>query len=80
MTLIAHAVIEVPVDAEDPTQGVTRYERGDAVPEDLDGIEELIDAGSVSEEEYDPAEDAAPPLQEVVIDGIRYVRQEDSDA
>ena len=76
----AHAVIEVPVDPEDVTQGVKRYERGDEVPDDLPGADELRDAGSVSDEPYDPAEDAAPPLKEVVIDGVRYVRQEDSDA
>lgn len=43
MALYAHAVIEGPDG---------RYERGDKVPADIPGREELEDAGSLSSEPY----------------------------
>jgi hypothetical protein len=80
MTLFAHAVIEVPVDPEDATRGVTRYERGDVVPDDVPGAAELSEAGSLSDESYDPSVEVQPPPKIVEIEGIRYVQQESDDA
>ena len=79
MTLFAHAVIEVPVDPEDASKGVVRYERGDVIPDDLLGVDELVEHGSVSEEEYDPAAEKQEPPAFVEIDGVRYARQEADD-
>ena len=71
----AHAVIEVPVDPEDVTQGVTRYERGDEVPVDIPGAEELIEFGSLSDDAYDPSVEVTPPPAVIEIDGVRYVQE-----
>lgn len=76
----AHAVIEVPVDPEDATLGVTRYELGDEVPSDLPGYDELAEYGSVSDDPYDPSVEVQPPPQIIEIDGVKYVRQEANDA
>jgi len=66
---IAHALIEA--------DGV-RYDRGQDVPDDLPGIEELREYGSVSDEAYDPAVDEVPPPEEISIDGVIYKRAHDS--
>ncbi len=66
---IAHALIEA--------DGV-RYARGQDVPDDLPGIEELREYGAVSDEAYDPAVDEVPPPEEVVIEGVTYKRAHDS--
>jgi len=73
----AHAVIEVPVDADDPGKGVTRYNRGDTVPDDLPGIEELVEAGSVRDDEYDPTEEPTQAPEFIEIDGVRYIKTGD---
>jgi hypothetical protein len=73
----AHAVIEVPVDADDPGKGVVRYERGADVPDDLPGIEELVEAGSVRDEEYDPSEEPKQTPDFIEIDGVRYIKTGD---
>jgi hypothetical protein len=64
----AHAVIET----EDG-----RYERGDEVPADLPGIQDLRSGGSVSNSPYIPEDDTLPPPEEIEIDGVRYVRAQD---
>jgi hypothetical protein len=69
MTLFAHALIEV---------GDTKYKRGDLVPEDLPGLDELIEGGAVSPETYNPASDEVGPPDVVEIDGVTYVQAEDS--
>jgi hypothetical protein len=73
----AHAVIEVPRDANDPSQGSVTYKRGDTVPDDLSGIEELREAGSVRDEEYDPSDEPTQVPDFVEIDGVRYVKTGD---
>lgn len=73
----AHAVIEVPFDAEDPTQGVVVYQRGDEVPDDLPGAEELREHGSVRDEEYDASKEPTQVPDFVEIDGVRYVKADD---
>lgn len=73
----AHAVIEIPRDAEDPTKGVDLYQRGDSVPDDLPGYDELVDAGSVSDDEYDPENEPTQVPDYVEIDGVRYVKTAD---
>lgn len=65
---VAHAVIEV----ED-----RKYQRGDDVPEDLPGYDELVEGGAVSDEPYDPAQDEAGPPEELEIDGVVYRRVSD---
>lgn len=76
----AHALIEVPLDPEDVSKGVTRFERGKEVPNDLPGIEELREGGSVRDEPYDPAADTSPPPDVVEIDGVRYTKEVPTDA
>lgn len=73
----AHALIEVPVDPEDATQGVTKYNRGDEVPADLPGYDELVEGGSISDEPYDPENDKTPAPETVEIDGVKYVKVAD---
>jgi hypothetical protein len=67
----AHASIE------DPRNG-NKFHRGDKVPDDLPGLDELVEAGSVSDEKYDP--DSEPKLapEEVVIDGVTYKKASDT--
>lgn len=48
--LYAHAVVE------DPRDGA-KYERGDVVPDDLPGIDELTEHGSVSSDPYAESDD-----------------------
>jgi hypothetical protein len=54
-----------------------RIERGEEVPQDLPGIEELRESGAVSSEPYEPQQDENPPPEEITIDGVRYVRAQD---
>lgn len=69
MAYFAHAVIEL----DDRT-----YQRGEKVPEDLPGFEELLDGGAVSKDEYDASVDVVPAPDYVEIDGVRYVKTSDS--
>ncbi len=62
--LYAHAVIE---DAEG-----RRVEPGEEVPRDLPGLDELLEAGSVGAEPYEPP--APEPPAEVEIEGVVYRR------
>lgn len=62
----AHAVIE--------TSDGTVYKRGDQVPSDLEGYDELVDAGSVRDEEYDAADEPTQTPDFVEIDGVRYIK------
>ena len=73
----AHALIEVPVDPEDSSKGVVRYARGEEVPADLPGYDELVDGGSVSDATYDPATDKVDAPDVVEIDGVKYVKASD---
>lgn len=73
----AHAVIEVPRDADDPSAGVVVYRRGDEVPDDLTGMDELREYGSVRDEEYDPSDEPVQTPQSVEINGVRYVQSGD---
>jgi hypothetical protein len=69
MPLYAHALIEV---------GDTKYPRGSEVPEDLSGLEELKEFGSVSEDEYTEPEPTKPqPPETVELDGVVYKRAYD---
>jgi hypothetical protein len=78
MALYAHAVIDAP--------NGKRYERGDEIDEsdfvvkddDTDHVAELLDGGSLSEEDYDPAADEVPAPDVVEIDGVRYVKTTDA--
>lgn len=73
----AHAVIEVPRDVEDPSAGVVVYQRGDSVPDDLPGMDDLREAGSVSDDEYDADNEPTQVPDFVEIDGVRYVKSGD---
>lgn len=73
----AHAVIEVPRNPEDPSEGVIIYKRGDSVPSDLRGFDELSEYGSVSDEPYDPSNEPTQIPDYVEIDGVRYVKTGD---
>lgn len=73
----AHALIEIPVDPEDASQGVTLYKRGAEVPSDLPGIDYLYEGGSVSDDPYDPEADKVPAPDVVEIDGVKYVKSSD---
>lgn len=59
----------------DPRDG-TRYEAGDVVPDDLPGLDELADAGSVQDEKYDPDQEETLTPNVVYIEGVRYEKQE----
>lgn len=78
----AHAVIENPEDG-------TKYQRGDEVPADLPGYDELVEGGSISDEEYVPEPNdmlADVDLrnvvevddQTVIIDGVTYKKTSDT--
>jgi hypothetical protein len=71
----AHAVIEL----DDRT-----IQRGEKVSEsdfnDADRYAELVEGGSISDADYDEAEDEVPPPDVVEIDGVRYVKTKDSSA
>lgn len=69
MSYYAHAEFE--------TEG-QRYRRGDSVPADLEGLDELLEGGAVSEDEYDPAVDVVPMPDTVEIDGVVYKKAGDS--
>ena len=73
----AHAVIEVPVDADDPGKGVVKYNRGDTVPDDLPGIDELVESGAVRDDEYDSSDEPTQVPDFVEIDGVRYIKTSD---
>lgn len=69
----AHALIEL--------EDGTRIQRGETVPDDVPGLDELREAGSVSDEEYDPEQDVTGPPETVEIQGVRYVQvRDDSEA
>jgi hypothetical protein len=70
----AHSLIEVPVDPEDVSKGVIKYDRGDSVPTNLPGMDELIEGGAVSNEQYDPSIDVVGPPMTIDIDGITYIQ------
>lgn len=65
----AHAVIEVPRDDD-----VVVYNRGDEVPDDLPGMDELREFGSIQDEPYDPANEPKQVPDYVEIDGVRYAK------
>lgn len=56
------------------------YTRGDEVtsPESIDGWDELVAGGALSEEPYDPSVDDVGPPTTVEIDGVTYVQASDS--
>jgi hypothetical protein len=65
----AHALIEL--------EDGTRIQRGDTVKKDVPGYDDLVESGAVSDEKYDPAQDASPAPDEVELDGVRYVKVDD---
>jgi hypothetical protein len=67
----AHALIEVRQD----DGSVVKYDRGEEVPTDIPGYDEMVEAGSIRDEEYDPDQDKSDPPPYVEIDGVRYMRQ-----
>lgn len=74
--MYAHARIEL----RDPESGsVSFIERGESVPDDREilGRDELIEGGALREEDYDSAADVVPAPNEVVIDGVVYVKAEE---
>jgi hypothetical protein len=49
--------------------------------DDIPGYDELVEAGTIRDEKYDPANEPKLLPKFVEIDGVRYERQqEDSDA
>ncbi len=70
---IAHAVIEY----TDEDGGTVRYDRGRDVPSDIPGYDELVEAGSISEDPYDPAVEQPPAPEQIEIDGVVYVKASD---
>jgi hypothetical protein len=70
----AHALIEVRLDDD----SVVKYDRGEEVPSDIPGYDELVEAGSIRDEDYDPDQDKVGPPPYVEIDGVRYERQTDT--
>lgn len=75
----AHAVIEVTETDEDTGQSavVARYERNDEVPADLPGYDELVEGGSIGDEQVDPETFKPEPPAEIEVDGVTYVRASD---
>jgi hypothetical protein len=70
MDLYAHAVIELETG--------NRFNRGDFVPDGTfegEELQELLDGGSLSEEEYDESVEAVPPPAVIEIAGIKYVKE-----
>lgn len=67
--LYAHAVIE--------TADGTRINRGDVVPADLEGVEDLQAGGSVRSDEYVEQPLEVQPPNEIVIDGVTYKKASD---
>jgi hypothetical protein len=57
----------------DPREGRHRYEPGDQVPDDLPGLDELVEAGSVSDEEY------VPPVEETAAVNLVSVAEIDEN-
>lgn len=70
---IAHALIEYTDDDGE----VVRIARGATVTEDVPGYDELVEAGSVSDEDYDPAVEKPPAPEQIEIDGVVYVKASD---
>ena len=70
---IAHAVIEY----TDEDGGTVRYDRGAEVPSDIPGYDDLVEAGSVSDEAYDPEVEKPEPPDEIEIDGVVYIKASD---
>lgn len=70
---IAHAVIEYP----DENGETVRYDRGREVPSDIPGYDALVEAGSISDEPYDPAVEKPDPPAEIEIDGVVYIKASD---
>jgi hypothetical protein len=73
---IAHAVIEFTTGEGEDAQ-TTRYDRGVEVPSDIPGYDELVEAGSISDEPYDPEVEKPEPPDEIEIDGVVYVKASD---
>lgn len=69
----AHAVIEY----QDEDGGTVRINRGSTVPDSVPGYDELVEAGSVSDEEYDPAVEKPAAPEQIEIDGVVYVKAND---
>jgi hypothetical protein len=78
MAFYAHAVIEL--------EDGTKIQRGDSVKKsDVEGFDELLDAGSISEEPYVAPEPEASDIKvaqtvdddTVVVDGVVYKRASD---
>lgn len=65
----AHALIEL--------EDGTRIQRGQEVSEEIPGYDELVEAGSIRDEEYDPAEDEVGPPEFVEVGGVRYLKAND---
>ena len=70
---MAHALIEY--TEEDGS--VIRIPRGTEVSEDVPGYDELVEAGSVSDEAYDPEVENPPAPEQIEIDGVVYVKASD---
>lgn len=72
--MYAHATIEL-ADGR-------KFQRGDEIPRDfatdLPGMSELVEAGSVRDEPYDPANEPTQTPDTVEIDGVVYVKAADA--
>lgn len=69
----AHALIEY----TDEDGNLVRISRGDEITSDTPGYEELVDGGSVKDDEYDPEAEPKLTPDYVEIDGVRYVKTGD---
>jgi hypothetical protein len=69
----AHAVIEF----QDEDGGTVRINRGDEVSDSVPGYDALVEAGSVSDEPYDPSIEKPELPEEIVVDGVVYVKASD---
>lgn len=69
----AHALIEY----TDEDGNLVRISRGDEIASDTPGYEELVDGGSVKDDEYDPETEPKLTPDYVEIDGVRYVKTGD---
>jgi hypothetical protein len=74
------AYAHVNIEDRDDDGNVIRYAPGDEAPETIKGYDELVEYGAIKDEEYNPDDYAPAPPQYVEIDGVRYERQESTDA
>lgn len=70
MAYYAHALIELADGSKIPRDS-------EVDPDLVEGFDELVEAGSISAEKYDPKTDVVPAPESVEIDGVKYVKVTD---